>query len=495
MFQEIFQQKKHKDILGLNRRNQIYIRQLNHKSGKRLADNKLLTKKVLGQYSINTPEVYKVIRHKSQVPFIDWDTLPKSFVLKPNQGSAGSGILVFYGKKKGENTWIRPNGQRMTEKDISLHVEKIIEGRFSMGNRRDIAIFEQRIVNHPILKPYSYKGIPDLRVIVYNNVPVMAMLRLPTKRSDGKANLHAGGICTGIDMASGVTTVAMQMKDRSLLEDTYENVEFTYDTAQQLPLSGLKIPFWDEILEISIKCQQASGLGYAGVDIAIDQDRGPVVFELNARPGLGIQTANNAGLRGRLERVEGLKIKSIKHGIRVAKNLFGGVVEESIETMSGKQVINLVEKVSIDHKARTKGIKKPKIKKEKESVKALMDTGIMTSRIDKGLASRIGYSEARKHFSKFNVPKNFEDFTAAQQYIDQNEKEISEHPDIIRLAKLTENGKIRVRPVIMINITLEKTPVEMEAVISTRTDMIYPILVGRTHLKNYLIDASSTFTK
>jgi len=486
---------KRKEILGLNRRNQYYIRRLNPRKGKRIADNKLLTKKVLAQLNIKTPEVYKVIRHRSQVPFIDWDSLPKSFVLKPNRGSAGAGILVFYGKKKGQKAWIRPNGQIMTSSDISRHVEKILEGRFSMGGRKDIAIFEQRVVNHPILKPYCYKGIPDIRLIVFNNVPVMAMIRLPTKRSDGKANLHAGGICAGIDMASGVTTVAMQMKSGSFQEDTYEDVEFTYDTAEELPLSGLKIPFWDEILEIGIKCQQASGLGYVGVDIALDRSKGPVVFELNVRPGLGIQTANNAGLRSRLERIEGLKIKSIKHGMRVTKNLFGGVVEENIENLSGKQVINLVEKITIYHKAKTKGVKKPKIKQDKEKVKALMDTGITSSRIDKKLASRIGYGDVRKYFAESKIPKKFTDFNEAQEFIDKHEKEFTKHKDIIRLAKLIEKGQIRVRPVIEIKLILGGKKFEMEAILSDVSDQIYPILIGRRHLNDYLIDASKTFTK
>jgi len=38
----------------------------------------------------------------------------------------------------------------------------------------------------------------------------MAMLRLPTKESGGKANLQQGAIGLGIDMASGVTTSAVQ---------------------------------------------------------------------------------------------------------------------------------------------------------------------------------------------------------------------------------------------------------------------------------------------
>lgn len=489
------QEQKYRAVLGLNRRNQKYVRPFNTKSGKRIADRKLLTKRVLAKIKIKTPDVYKVVRTKAQVPFIDWSTLPKSFVLKPNRGAAGAGILVFYGKKKGKEEWIRPNGHTMNVRELSLHVEKILEGQFSMGNRPDIALFEQRVQNHKLLKPYSYKGIPDIRLIVFNNVPVMAMIRLPTKRSDGKANLHSGGICAGIDIGSGITTFAMQMKESSLFEDTYEDVEYTYDTETRLPLAGLKIPFWDEILEIGIKCQQASGLGYLGVDIAIDRKRGPVVFELNARPGLGIQTANHAGLRGRLERVGGLEIKSVEHGIRVAKNLFGGEVEETIETMSGKQVVNLVENVSLYHKPRTTGVKKTKIKKKKEIIKALMDTGIISSRIDNGLAARVGFSEALKHFRSFKTPTSFDTYADAQQYIEEVQDEISKHEDIVRLAKISEDGKIKVRPVITINVKVAGTRKEMEAVIGRQTDMIYPMLIGRTHLKDYLIDASKTFTK
>ena len=52
-----------------------------------------------------------------------------------------------------------------------------------------------------------------------------------------------------------------------------------------------------------------------GADIAIDRDHGPVFLELNARPGLSIQIANLDGLLGRLQRVEGLKIKTAEKGV------------------------------------------------------------------------------------------------------------------------------------------------------------------------------------
>jgi glutathione synthase/RimK-type ligase-like ATP-grasp enzyme len=47
-----------------------------------------------------------------------------------------------------------------------------------------------------------------------------------------------------------------------------------------------------------------TGLGYLGVDMVIDRERGPLLLELNARPGLQIQVANQAGLRSRLALID-----------------------------------------------------------------------------------------------------------------------------------------------------------------------------------------------
>lgn len=478
--------EKERDVLGINRRNQHYIRAFNPPSARGRADNKLTTKKILSQVGIKTPELYKVIRSKQQLRFFDWHSLPKSFVIKPNRGSQGSGIIVFYGQKKNSLEWIRPNGQTMGPTEISLHMEKILDGRLSMGNRKDIVIIEDRIRTHSELKRYSYKGVPDLRLIVFNRVPIMAMVRLPTRRSDGKANLHAGAICAGIDIASGVTTNAMHLRKQPLIEDTYEDLDFTLDQNPALPLRGIKIPFWEDILQIAVKCQEVSGLGFLGVDIVIDDVRGPMVLELNARPGLGIQTANKTGLRARLERVAGLQIKSNEHGIRVAKSLFGGEVEEEIEVISGKTVVNLVEKVNLYY------VGNPE---KKELVSAMLDTGVTTSRIDDGLAARLGFTNALKSFSAINVPRRFESFTDAQQYIDTHGDEISSHPQILRLAKISENGKINVKPVIGVDVKIAGEKKHIECIVSTQRDMLYPLLIGRSELKDYLIDASKTFSR
>ncbi len=483
--------RKYKEILGLNRRNQEYIRPYNHISAKRIADNKILTKKILARNGINTPDVYKLIRNKKQLSFLDWESLPKSFVIKPNQGTGGNGIIIFYGKKKGQTAWIRPNGTVMTQKDISLHIENILEGRFSMGNKKDIAIIEERVRTDPFLKQYSYKGVPDIRIICFNNVPIMAMMRIPTKRSNGTANLHSGAICTGLDIATGITTYSMQMNNKSLLSDTYEDVDSTTDLKENKKLSGIHIPNWDQILEIALKCQKASKLGYVGVDISLDIEKGPIIFELNARPGLGIQAANKAGLRSRLEMVKGIEVKSIKHGIRIAKNLFGGEVEESIETISGRKVVNIVEKILIFHK--TNSDEKKTKKEDREISRAFMDTTIITSRITETTANRIGYLNTTQYFNSLNVPSKFDTLKSAQEYIDNNNKRLTLEESIKRIAKIVDNGCVKIRPVLDIKIKIEGDIKDIEVVIMN--DMEYPVILGRSELKGYLIDTTNTFKR
>lgn len=478
-------------ILGINRRNQEYVRPYNPKSQRGVADNKILTKRVLAKINIQTPQLYKVVRTKKQLAFLDWSSLPKSFVLKPNQGTGGNGIIVFYGKKKNAEEWIRPNGTTMNRRQISLHIEKILEGAFSMGNHPDVAIIEERIRNDSLLKNYTYKGVPDVRVIVFNRVPVMAMLRLPTKRSNGTANLHSGAICVGIDMASGLTTYAMYLRKSPFIEDTYSLTDTTLDLEKNLPLFGIKIPFWEEILKIAVKCQDISKLGYIGVDIAIDRDKGPMVFEINARPGLGIQVANQEGLRWRLEKVRGLKIKSMLHGIRVSKNLFGGEIEEKIENMSGKEVVNVIERITIYYRSKRNSKSKPN---KGEVVNAMLDTSIVTSRIDEKLAGMIGYFDSIKYYKSLNIP-TFDTHENADKYIQEKTAEIVSNSDIKRFAKVVEKNEISIKPVFEIDIKISGENKKIEVILGKRIDMSYPILIGKRDLKNYLIDPSKTFTQ
>jgi alpha-L-glutamate ligase-like protein len=143
-----------------------------------------------------------------------------------------------------------------------------------------------------LLTAISYQGAPDIRIVLLHGYPVMAMLRAATKESDGRANLHQGALGIGIDLASGRTIRAVH---HGKVRDMHPDLK--------VPLLGIQLPEWERILDIAVTCQEMTGLGYLGVDLMIDEDLGPLMIEVNARPGLAIQMANGVGLLRRLEPV------------------------------------------------------------------------------------------------------------------------------------------------------------------------------------------------
>jgi alpha-L-glutamate ligase-like protein len=460
-----------KNILGMNARNLTYVRPYNLKKAKRLADNKIRSKKLLRKNNIPVPRLIAQVSSYKTLENFDYSILPPSFVLKPNNGLGGSGIVVVYARKKGrDDAWVKADGSIITIKDLNEHIRNILDGGLSISNSPDIAFFEERLQSITEFKPYSYKGVPDIRIIVFNKVPVMAMLRVPTKESGGKANLNQGGIGIGIDMAKGVTTTAVQGHGKMV----------EYVPHSRLMLSGLKIPHWNEILKLAVKAQVISKLGYLGADVAIDRRYGPVFFELNARPGLEIQVANMAGLKKRLERVAGLKIKSVERGVMVGKNLFGGEIEEELESTSGKKVIGSVEEVVLI------GLNKKQIKLE-----AKIDTGAYSTSIDRKLAIKLGYGDTVKAFDEINLSqyniKRGKCFQIEKQIFEEYKDKISNLNDV---AVIFSSSGSSIRPVIKANFILDKKRITAKINIVDRADLKYDMIIGKRNLNQFLIDVS-----
>jgi alpha-L-glutamate ligase-like protein len=281
-------------ILGMNQRNAECILDRNPRSRFPVVDDKLRMHTVCREIGVPTPEVYAslssyaMLRH---LPLLLGER--DDFVVKPNRGSAGRGVLVITGKTEGG--YLRHNGELLRPEELRQHLSDILSGMYSLGGQPDRAIVQQRIRLHPTFNALSYKGIPDIRVILYRNEPAMAMLRLPTKESNGRANLHQGGIGTGVDLETGMTNHAVQ---KNRLVSTHP------DTGR--PLVGLRVPFWGEVLRLSRQVAEAVGLGYIGVDVVVDADEGPMLLEANARPGLAIQIANGRGLLPRLAAIDAM---------------------------------------------------------------------------------------------------------------------------------------------------------------------------------------------
>ena len=279
-------------IMGMNHRNALYVGPLNARSAYPTVDNKRLTKLLAAHHGIPTAETYGVIEthsHLRDLPRLVADR--PEFVVKPARGAAGNGIVLIAAHDRDRLT--KPSGETLTWEDLTYHVASIISGVYSLEGLEDQALVEAFICVDPTFEAVTYRGVPDVRVIVCRGVPVMAMVRLPTRRSDGRANLHQGAIGPGIALRDGPTVSAVQ--GRAL-------VTRHPDTGN--PVAGIRVPYWERILEIAALGYDMTGLGYLGADVVIDRTRGPVLLELNARPGLAIQLANQDGLRHRLRRLD-----------------------------------------------------------------------------------------------------------------------------------------------------------------------------------------------
>jgi len=241
---------------------------------------------------VPTPEVFAILAAHSALRHLPSLLAGRpDFVLKPNRGAGGRGILVISGREG--DAFVRHNGERLTFSAIQQHVSSIISGMFSLGERPDEALIQQRVVADPVFARISYLGTPDLRVILYKHVPIMAMVRLPTRQSGGRANLHQGAIGTGVDLATGITTHAVLNNQAAQCHP---------DTGASV--LGVEVPYWPQILDMSCRVSKVVGMGYLGVDIVLDRRQGPLLLEANARPGLAIQIANGQGLIPRFAEVD-----------------------------------------------------------------------------------------------------------------------------------------------------------------------------------------------
>jgi alpha-L-glutamate ligase-like protein len=299
-------------VLGLNERNIDFISRHNPRRCYLLADDKLRTKQAAIAAGIAVPELYATIEVPHEVHEVEARVGDRrEFVIKPASGSGGDGVLVVTGRSR---TGFRTtDGRILGLHELEYHLTNILSGIYSLGGQTDKGLIEYRVHGHPVFDALSFRGVPDVRVVVFLGVPVMAMVRLPTLASRGRANLHQGAIGAGIDLASGATMTAVWHN---------EIVDEHPDTGA--PVSGTQIPYWDEILRLAARCYELTGLGYQGIDIVIDRDRGPLLLEINVRPGLNIQIANRAGLRERLRRVEQASAQEagVEERVALARRLF-----------------------------------------------------------------------------------------------------------------------------------------------------------------------------
>jgi len=296
---ELYRRLKHHGILSINQRNSDFVLRYNSRKLFPLVDDKLKTKQLALKAGIAVPPLYQIIDTEHQIKTLENRLAPYSdFVVKPARGSGGDGILVF--KDKVYDRYRQINGKLTTNQELSYHLSCLLSGAYSLSGNSDYAIIEKRVVVDPVFAEVSHEGIPDIRIITLLGYPAMAMVRLPTRLSGGKANLHQWAIGVGIDLATGKT-----------MGGVFQNETIDYHPDTLNSIVNIEVPYWKQILEIASSCYELTGLGYLGVDIVLDKDHGPLMLELNARPGLNIQIANREGC---LKRYRSIEARFKNHG-------------------------------------------------------------------------------------------------------------------------------------------------------------------------------------
>lgn len=279
-------------VVGLNERNLDYINRANPRHRFPLVDDKLRSKRLAEYHGVAVPALIGVIRGNHDIRRLE-RFLPASggFAVKPARGSGGKGILVIH--DQGEGGYQKGSGEWIERRRVERYLSNLLAGLYTLGGTPDVAMVEALVRIDPTFAEFSHAGVPDVRIVVYRGYPVMAMMRLSTAASDGKANLHQRAIGLGLDIERGEPVHAVQ-RNRPITHHP--------DTGQRL--TDLRVTGWIDMLVQAASCHEMTGLGYLGTDMVVDRDRGPLLLELNARPGLSIQLANGTGLRPRLERVE-----------------------------------------------------------------------------------------------------------------------------------------------------------------------------------------------
>lgn len=270
-------------VLGMNARNDRIARD-NPFASVRLVNDKAATKQALLAAGAPTSPTLALLASRRDLRSLDWDAMPAAWALKPNQGLGGSGILLAAGRSEDGEGWHTPSGRVFGLAEVEDHVRQVLDGEFS-SRGRDRALLEPLIHAHPDMDRLSYRGLPDVRVLCLGDQPVLAMVRLPTRSSGGRANLHQGAIGAAVELGTGRLTRAWTGTST-----------ITHHPDSGEPVVGVQIPHWDAVLDAASKCGPATGLRYVGADVVVDADAGPLVLEVNARPGLQIQNVTGVGL-------------------------------------------------------------------------------------------------------------------------------------------------------------------------------------------------------
>jgi hypothetical protein len=325
----------------------------NPKKSIHLANNKIKTKNFLAERWIPVPNTYGTIKNRNELSDFNFFYLPKKdFVVKPNKWSRWRwiyltkfiedikedekpinkrGIIIDKILNLTKFVWWLPDYDHyyktwwkiLNDNTFRRHMIDILDGKHSMTHWNDDILIEEKLMPWSWFQDFCEYWLADIRIIVFNLVPVAAMIRIPTKESWWKANLDIWWIGLWIDVWT--------WKINSM---THEGKIWEWKFPEEFDkFYGKKIPYRNDILFLSSKIQFFVNMWYLALDWVITEEW-PKLLEMNARAWLKVQNISNLKLQNRLKKVWDLKINDPEKWVEIAKSLFTS--EKSNITSSDK---------------------------------------------------------------------------------------------------------------------------------------------------------------
>ncbi len=196
--------------------------------------------------------------------------------LKPSFGSGGKGILVF---EKKEGKYVNSNNEPLNA-DFFI---RELKGAFYF--------VQQGLVHSAEMSRIYPNSINTFRIVTeYKNGEAKILFAIFRMGQGGKNldNASSGGLYLKVDIDTGM------MSDHALsfsrdIYTTHPDTGFTF--------KGAQLECWEEIKSfVLLTAKKFRKLRYIGWDVAFTNE-GPVVIEINKRPGVGIVQDWYGGIR------------------------------------------------------------------------------------------------------------------------------------------------------------------------------------------------------
>jgi len=191
---------------------------------------------------------------------------PVDTVLKPANLALGYGFELWEYRKE-HDQWER-EGDMLTREELLERCK----------SKKILYIMQERLINHSAIEMISPTALATARLVTY-------------KQSDEKIHVFHGFFRMGLgktitNTSQGELSSLIDLSTGSLLiARRAENAEFDHHPDTGARITGLRLPFWEEVCQLAIDAHKKYSIAFIGWDVVFTPD-GPYFLEANSGWGI-----------------------------------------------------------------------------------------------------------------------------------------------------------------------------------------------------------------